>query len=80
MKIFRLTILVATLTGGLAGAANAYNYSACANNNSKTCSDARATFAKHHHGQNPEQWNNEWYQGERGRWSKKGNDWHWRKA
>ncbi len=80
MKIFLLTIALAALTGGLAQAATGYKYSACANNNSKACQDARAAYAEHHGGKTPEQWNNQWYQGQRGRWSRNGGKWQWRGA
>jgi len=76
MKIFLLTIALSTLTGGLA-LANNYNYSACANSNSKACQNDRAAFAEHHGGQSPEQYNNHWYQGKQGRWSQQGHDWRW---
>lgn len=82
MKILLLTILLAALTGGMAGAAGhynqAYNYSGCANNNSKACRDARDAFARHHNGQTPEQWNNAWFQGQQGRWNKQGSNWQWK--
>jgi hypothetical protein len=76
MKIFLLTIALTTLTGGLA-LANSYNYSACANSNSKACQNDRAAFAEHHGGKSPEQYNNHWYQGKQGRWSQQGHDWRW---
>jgi hypothetical protein len=84
MKIFVLTIVLAALTAGLATAGGSYGqsykYSACANNNSKECRDARDAFARHHNGQYPEQWNNEWYQGQQGRWNQQDNSWQWRGA
>jgi hypothetical protein len=80
MKIFLLTIAFAALTGGFATANSGYNYRACANNNSKQCRDARAAFARHHDGQTPDQWNNQWYQGQQGRWNKQGNNWQWKAA
>jgi len=76
MKIFLLTIALAALTGGLAQA-DRYNYSSCANSNSRACQDDRAAFARHHNGQTPNQWNNHWYQGQRGRWSQQNNSWRW---
>jgi hypothetical protein len=76
MKIFLLTILLATMTGGAAMAAP-YGYSSCANNNSKPCRDARDAFARHHNGLMPEQYNNSWYQGQQGRWNQNGNNWRW---
>jgi hypothetical protein len=81
MKIFLLTILLATLTGGAAladGYNNRYAYGSCANNNSKACRDARDAFARHHNGQSPEQYNNAWYQGQQGRWNQNGANWQWR--
>lgn len=82
MKIFLLAIVLAALTTGLAGTAGAYNQSckpvgACANNNSKECRDARAAFAEHHNGLYPEQWCNQWYQGQQGRWNQEGKKWQW---
>jgi hypothetical protein len=79
MKTFALAILFATLTGGIATAGynQDYRYSSCANNNSRACRDAREAFAGHHNGQSPEQWNNSWYQGQRGRWNQNGNNWRW---
>jgi len=84
MKIFLLTIALATLSGGLAIAGGGYSrgerYQACANNNSKACRDARAAFAEHHNGQTPNQWNNSWYQGQQGRWNQNGSNWQWKGA
>jgi hypothetical protein len=82
MKIFVLTMLLATLSGGvaLAGHNNPYAYKTCANSNSKACRDARDAFARHHNGQSPEQYNNSWYQGQQGRWNQSGNDWRWNGA
>jgi hypothetical protein len=83
MKIFLLTILLAALTGGLATAANynqPYKYHACANNNSKECRDAREAFARHHNGQYPERWYQEWYQGQQGRWNQRSDKWQWEGA
>jgi hypothetical protein len=80
MKIFLLTIALAALTGGLATANSGYKYSACANSNSKACRDDRAAFAKHHNGLSPEQWNNQWYQGQQGRWNQQGANWQWKGA
>jgi len=79
MKIFLLTIALATLTGGLA-LANGYNYGSCANSNSKACQDDRAAFARHHNGLSPDQWNNQYYQGQQGRWNQHGKDWRWEGA
>jgi hypothetical protein len=84
MKTFLFTIMLTTLAGGLALAANgygqSYGYSACANNNSKACNDARAAFASHHNGQTPDQYNRDWYQGQQGRWNQRGNNWQWNQA
>ena|ERR1039457_3094954 len=84
MKIFLFTILLAALTGGLASAQVRYNQpckvGACANNNSKECRDARNAFAEHHNGLYPEQWCNQWYQGQQGRWNQQGNNWQWEGA
>jgi hypothetical protein len=80
MKVFLFTILLAALTAGLTRAGGGYNYGGCANNNSKACRDARNAFAEHHSGQYPEQWNQEWYQGQRGRWKEQGDDWQWNGA
>jgi hypothetical protein len=79
MKTFVLTVLLTAMTGGLAAAAG-YDYSNCAHNNSKACSDARAAFAEHHNGQQPENYYNQWYQGQQGRWGQNGNDWRWEGA
>ena len=76
MKIFLLTLALSAFTGGLA-MAHSYNYSGCANSNSRACQNDRAAFAEHHSGQSPEQWNNSWYQGQQGRWNQRGNDWRW---
>jgi len=78
MRIFLLTLLFATLTGGFADAG--YNYSSCANNNSKACVDARNAFAEHHNGQFPEAFYNQSYQGQHGRWIQQGNDRRWEGA
>ncbi len=79
MKIFLFTILLAALTASLARA-QCTGYSACAHNNSKACVDARNAFARHHNGLYPEQWCNEWYQGQQGRWNQRGNHWQWEGA
>ena len=70
MKIFLLTLVLATLTGGLARAG------ACDNSNSKACQDARAAFAEHHNVQGP----NQWYQGHQGSWHQSGHEWQWRSS
>src|SRR5271166_204924 len=81
MKIFLLALLLTALTGGLAMAAEpCTGYSACAHSNSKGCRDARNAFAEHHNGMFPEQWCNQWYQGQRGHWNQHGNDWRWEGA
>src|SRR5882762_5776141 len=79
-KTFLFTIAIVAMTGGLAGAAGGYGYHSCANNNSKACRDARSAFAEHHNGLSPEQYNNQWYQGQQGRWSQNGNNWRWNGA
>ncbi len=79
MKLFLLTVVLATLTGGLAEAST-YKYSACTNNNSKACTDARAAYAEHHNGKTPEQVNQHWYQGQRGHWNQQGKNWQWNNA
>jgi hypothetical protein len=81
VKIFLLSILFATLTGGIADAAGQrYNYSGCANNNSQACRNARSAFAEHHSGQLPEAFYNQSYQGQQGRWNQQGSDWRWEGA
>ena len=81
MKIFLFTIMLAALSAGLAMAGGGYNscaaVGACAYNNSKDCRDARNAFAEHHNGLYPEQWCNQWYQGQQGRWYQQGNAWQW---
>ena len=79
MKIFLFTILLAALSAGV-GYAAPYRYSACANNNSKECRDARDAFARHHNGKYPEQWYDQWYQGQQGRWNQRANKWQWEGA
>jgi hypothetical protein len=79
MKTFVLTVLLTAMIGGIAAAAG-YNYSNCANSNSKACMDARAAFAEHHNGQQPERYYDQWYQGRQGRWNQKGSDWSWEGA
>lgn len=84
MKIFFFTILLAGLTAGLASAGGGYNqpysHRRCANNNSKACQDARKAFAEHHNGIYPDQYFNQWYQGQQGRWNQNGNNWQWQHA
>jgi hypothetical protein len=76
MKFFSFTLLLATLTLGLAGTGHA-QYGACVGNNSKACRDARDAFARHHGGVYPQQYYNQWYQGRQGRWNNNNNDWRW---
>jgi hypothetical protein len=84
MKTFLLTIALVALTAGLPGAQVGYYHpcrpGACAYNNSEECRDARNAFAEHHNGQYPEQWCNEWYQGQQGRWNQQGKRWQWEGA
>jgi hypothetical protein len=84
MKIFFFTILLAGLTAGLAGAGGGYNQPygnrSCANSNTKGCQDARKAFAEHHNGLYPDQYFNQWYQGQQGRWTRSGNNWRWQNA
>ena len=54
-----------------------YRYSACANNNSKACRDARDAFARHHGVVYPQQYYSQWYQGQQGRWYQNNNNWRW---
>lgn len=75
------TILLVAATFGFSGAAHAqrYPYRSCVNNNSKACQDARNAFAEHHNGLYPEQWFNQNYQGQPGRWqweNADGDDWY----
>lgn len=77
MKKFLLALSLAALTAGFAGTSYAFNYSSCANNNSKHCVDARNAFAEHHGGQMPGQYYNHWYEGNQGRWNRANNEWRW---
>jgi hypothetical protein len=81
MKTFVFAILIALASTGLASAQMgnplAGHYSGCANNNSKHCQEARAAFAEHHNGMSPEQWDNQNYQGHKGRWVQNGKDWRY---
>ena len=86
MKTFALTVLVTLASAGLASAqmgnpvaGNFPNgkFHSCAHNNSKHCQDARKAFAEHHNGMSPEQWDNQYYQGHRGRWVQHDKDWAW---
>ena len=74
MKVFVLTILLAALSAGIG---YAQPYGACVNNNSKACVDARNAFARHHGGVYPQQYYNQWYAGNQGRWNQQDNDWRW---
>lgn len=84
MKKFLFIILLAVLSAGLAPVGRAYSqvyrYHACTNNNSKECRDAREAFARHHNGLTPEQWYQDYYQGQPGRWNQQGNNWQWQGA
>lgn len=75
MKRFLFAIVLAVLTGGLAG--TSYADRSCMNNNSKACRDARAAFAEHHGGLYPQQYYNQWYQGRQGRWNQEHNNWRY---
>lgn len=88
MKIFLFTILLVALTSGLARTAGAerYPYRSCAHSNTKECRDARDAFARHHNGLTPEQWYQQYYQGQPGLWrweNAEGDEWfqgrqgHW---
>ena len=79
MKRFLCTMALATLFAIPVsyGRASAFGYSACANNNSRHCQEARAAFAEHHGGVYPEQYYNHWYQGRQGRWGQANNQWRY---
>jgi hypothetical protein len=77
MKKVLFTILLAAVSTGVARTGYAQGYSACANNNSKACVDARNAFAEHHGGAMPGQYYNNWYGGNQGRWYQQNNDWRW---
>ena len=82
MKTIVFVMLIGLLTVGQARAQFGYDavcqgHSACAHNNSKACVDARNAFARHHNGMYPEQFCNQYYQGQRGRWVRHGNQWAW---
>src|SRR5579863_717800 len=55
VKVFVFTVMLAALSVGVASAAG-YDYSRCANNNSKACTDARNAYAEHHGGVFPQQY------------------------
>jgi hypothetical protein len=84
LKTFLSTISLAALAAVLVAVVGVsdkpYRYSECANNNSEACRDARDAFARRHSGQSPEQWYEEWYQGQQGRWTPKANNWQWEGA
>ena len=80
MKILLFAVLLTMVTAGLASAGGGHptnRYSACAHSNSKECTDARNAFAAHHGGKYPDQFYNQWYQGQQGRWDQHGKDWRW---
>jgi len=54
VKVFLFTLALAALSAGMANAG--WDYSRCANNNSRACTDARNAFASHHGGVFPEQY------------------------
>ena len=81
MKAFAFVLLIGALTLGTARA-QFFNGGPCQpgrcwHNNSKECVDARNAFAEHHNGRYPEQYCNQYYQGQRGRWIQNGNQWQW---
>ncbi|HLI80983.1 MAG TPA: hypothetical protein VKV03_13435 [Candidatus Binataceae bacterium] len=82
MKTITFVVLLGALTVAPARAqffnnSSCRGFSACAHSNSKECRDARNAFAEHHNGMYPEQFCNEWYQGQQGRWMRRGNQWQW---
>lgn len=77
MKKVLFAMVLAALSAGAAGTGYAQGYSRCANNNSPACVDARNAFARHHGGAFPEQYYNNWYGGNQGRWYQQNNDWRW---
>ena len=77
MKKVLFTILLAAVSAAVANTGYAQGFSACANSNSKACIDARNAFAEHHGGVMPEQYYNNWYAGNQGRWYQQNNDWRW---
>lgn len=81
MKIFILTILLMSLVVPAAMAEHdddrPCQVGACFHNNSQECRNARNAFAEHHNGLFPEQWCNQWYQGQQGRWYQQDKTWHW---
>lgn len=83
MRIFSLAILTALFCATTASAQQypyqRYPYRSCRNNPSKECQDARKAFAEHHNGMTPEQWFDQTYQGQAGRWqweNAEGDDWY----
>jgi hypothetical protein len=82
MKVFIFALLLSAATAGLAiagggGSFHPHKYSSCRNNKSKQCVDARNAFAEHHNGMYPDQFYNQTYQGQRGRWTQHGKEWGW---
>jgi hypothetical protein len=82
MRTFAVAILFALAATGLASAQIGnplaeHNGGGCAHNNSTNCQNARKAFAEHHNGMYPEQWDNQFYQGHKGRWVQGGKDWKW---
>jgi len=74
-KLFSLVVLTA-ISFGIAGSSFAQGYG-CMGNNSPACQDARKAFAEHHGGAYPEQYYNNWYAGNQGRWYQQNNAWRW---
>ena len=74
MKILMFTIMLAALTAGMARAG--YDYSACAHNNSKACTDDRNAFASHHGGVYPEQYSQNHHRNKHHFWNKDRNQEH----
>jgi hypothetical protein len=81
MKTLAFAILFALAFTGLASAQMgnplAGQNGGCAQSDSKHCQDARRAFAQHHNGLSPQQWDNQYYQGHRGRWQQQGKNWQW---
>ncbi|HVN30220.1 MAG TPA: hypothetical protein VMT64_17095, partial [Candidatus Binataceae bacterium] len=83
MKIFAFLMLIGALAVGTARAQFIYNggpcsgHGRCFHNPSKECVDAREAFKEHHNGKTPEQWCNQYYQGQRGRWVQQNGQWGW---
>jgi hypothetical protein len=90
MRTLAFAILIALTSAGLASAQMGNplaghfdsnplsgHFGSCAHNNSKHCQEAREAFAEHHNGMSPEQWDNQSYQGHKGRWTKGEKGWQW---